>query len=56
MPLEPPTHDEVRSSPPGPPLSGLLLFHLPWLVFAAIGLQSVKPVAAPASDAIGSVK
>ena len=34
----------------------VLLFLLFWLVFAAIGLQSVKPVAAPASDAIGSVK
>jgi hypothetical protein len=34
----------------------VLLFLLFWLVFAAIGLQSVKPIAAPASDAIGSVK
>jgi hypothetical protein len=34
----------------------VLLFLLFWLVFAAIGVQSVKPVAAPASDAIGSVK
>jgi hypothetical protein len=34
----------------------VLLFLLFWLVFAALGPQSVKPVAAPASDAIGSVK
>ena len=34
----------------------VLLFLLFWLVFAAIGLQSAKPVAAPASDVIGSVR
>ena len=32
----------------------VLLFLLFWLVFAAVGPQSVKPVAAPASDAIGA--
>src|SRR5271166_2425654 len=34
----------------------VLLFLLFWLVFAAIGPQSAKPIAAPAPDAIGSVK
>jgi hypothetical protein len=36
----------------------VLLFLLFWLVFAEIGLQSgsVKPIPAPVSDAIGSVK